>query len=84
MNTTNDIAERITALKEDERAILERLLERIEQGRTSYGPWKVTDGRDYPKEALDEVLDALHYCAAALLRMSLHCRCGNRCEEILS
>ena len=84
MSTPNNIAKRITALKEDERAIIEKLLERLEQGQTIYGPWKVTDGRDYHNEALDEVLDALHYCAAALLRMSLTCRCGNHCEEIQS
>lgn len=62
------IAERIEALQADERAIVEKLLDRIEQGREVYGPWKVDDGRDYQSEALAEVIDALHYCAAVLVK----------------
>ena len=62
------LAQRIAMLPSVERTIIEALLDRIEQGRTEYGPWKLDDGRDYPKEAFDEVIDALHYCAAALLK----------------
>jgi len=61
------LAERIEALEADERAIVDVLLDRIEQGRKVYGPWRVNDGRDYNAEALEEIIDALHYCAAALL-----------------
>jgi hypothetical protein len=53
----------------DETAILDLLSQRLKQGRRTYGPWRVTDGRRYPREALAEVLDALHYCAAELLRL---------------
>ena len=74
------IAERIEALQADERAIVKRLLDRIEQGREVYGPWKVDDGRDYRAEAFEEVIDALHYCAAALVK-SAGCRCGGRCKR---
>ena len=34
-----------------------------------YGCWQVSDGRDYHTEALEEVLDALNYCAAELVRL---------------
>lgn len=69
MATPAALADRIAALPEDERAILETLLDRIEEGRQQYGVWNVEDGRDYPSETLDEVIDALHYRAAGLVRM---------------
>ena len=75
------LAERIEALQADERTIVETLLERIEQGREVYGPWKVDDGRDYHSEALAEVIDALHYCAAALVKKTGGCRCGGHCQR---
>ena len=76
------IAERIEALQADERAIVEVLLNRMEQGCEVYGPWRVDDGRDYPAEALAEVIDALHYCAAALVKKAAGgCRCGGRCQR---
>jgi hypothetical protein len=81
MSATASIAARIEALEADERAIVEKLLDRIEQGRRVYGPWRVDDGRDYPAEALDEVIDALHYCAASLLRRTSSCRCGGACRR---
>lgn len=59
----------LTHLQGDERAIAEAALSRLDEGRTTYGPWKVDDGRDYPREAMAEVIDALHYCAAELVRL---------------
>jgi DNA polymerase-3 subunit epsilon len=59
---------RVTALAADERQICETLLSRLERGRKQYGPWRVDDGRDYPSEAYEEVLDGLHYVAAELVR----------------
>jgi hypothetical protein len=53
----------------DESTILGLLSERMSEGRRVYGPWQVDDGRRYPREALAEVLDALHYCAAELVRL---------------
>ena len=67
-STASDIPARIARLSEDERLICEALLGRLEQGRRQYGPWCVDDGRDYPAEAFEEVLDGLHYTAAALVR----------------
>jgi hypothetical protein len=63
------LALRIDRLADDERAILEMILSRIEQGRCAYGRWNVEDGRDNPRETLMEVLDALNYCAAELVRL---------------
>lgn len=59
----------LSAFAGDERAIFRTLLRRIDAGRGQYGPWKADDGRQYLREALAEVLDALHYCAAELVRL---------------
>jgi hypothetical protein len=53
----------------DEAAILKLLADRLDAGRRVYGPWSVVDGRRYPREALEEVLDALAYCGAELVRL---------------
>lgn len=60
---------RLVNLPGDEREITDALLSRLEAGRTQYGPWHVGDGRDYPSEAYQEVLDGLHYVAAELVRL---------------
>lgn len=57
-------------LAPDEREIIELLHRRLDDGRRQYGPWQVDDGRNNPREALAEVVDALHYCAAELVRLS--------------
>ena len=76
MSDTKKLTMRIEALAEDEKAIVEILLDRLEKGRKTYGPWRVNDGRDLNKEAFEEVIDALHYCAARLVQLS-RCRyCG--------
>ena len=54
----------------DERAIIDTIATRIGAGRLAYGPWRVDDGRNNPREALAEVMDALNYCAAELVRLS--------------
>jgi len=59
----------VVNLQSDERAIAEAALVRLDQGRPLYGAWRVDDDRDYPTEALAEVIDALHYCAAELVRL---------------
>ena len=61
---------KIMCLQKDERAIVEALLDRLAMGRKNYGRWRVDDGRNYPKEALAEVIDALHYCAAELVKIT--------------
>ncbi|MCP4674545.1 MAG: hypothetical protein GY854_03310 [Deltaproteobacteria bacterium] len=69
-NSPSPLANLIEALPTDEKAIITALLQRLCSGRETYGPWRVDDGRDYRQEALAEVLDALHYCAAELVRLS--------------
>ncbi len=62
-----------------EREIAELVIGRLLQGEEDYGPWKLDDPRDNLDEALEEVVDALHYCAAELLRMRDHrARIGGR------
>lgn len=58
-----------SSMEADERAIATTVIERLHNGRTDYGPWHVDDGRNNPEEALSEVLDALNYCAAELVRL---------------
>lgn len=77
MSKRDEIAKRIAALEADEREIVETLLNRMEAGRKTYGPWMVNDGRDFAAEALEEVIDALHYCAAHLVQLS-RCPCCGR------
>jgi hypothetical protein len=62
------LTRRILALANDECLILESLLARLELGQHQYGPWILDDGRDYPAEAYEEVLDGMHYCAAEIVR----------------
>lgn len=59
---------RVLDQPDDEHAITTTLLDRLEKGRKQYGPWNVHDGRDYEQQALEEVLDGLHYVAAALVK----------------
>jgi hypothetical protein len=54
-------------LNADERAIVETITTRIIEGRRTYGPWRVDDGRNYKGEALLEIVDALAYCGAKLV-----------------
>jgi DNA polymerase-3 subunit epsilon len=54
----------------DEEAILAAQAMRLAEGRGVYGSWRVRDGRNYPGEALLEVMDALNYCAAELVRLA--------------
>jgi DNA polymerase-3 subunit epsilon len=64
------LASRLLALAADERAIVDAILARIDGGRGHYGSWCTSDGRDYRAEAFAEVIDALNYCAAELVRLS--------------
>lgn len=64
------LTSRLVTLAADERAIVEAILARIDGGRRHYGAWRTGDGRDYSGEALAEVVDALNYCAAELVRLA--------------
>lgn len=58
----------LVGLAPDERAILRLSAQRLLAGQRVYGRWSVADGRAYEREGLEEVVDALHYAAAGLLR----------------
>lgn len=70
------LTSRVRALAADERAIVESILARVDAGRSDYGAWDTGDGRDYPAEALAEVIDALNYCGAELVRLRRAGRLG--------
>jgi len=56
-------------LGEDELAALLLIAERVAKGETPYGRLDVArDRRDFSREALEEVADALFYIAADLIR----------------
>jgi len=55
-------------LRGDELQIAELVVQRLGDGREQYGRWDLSDQRDYLQEAVEEVVDALHYSGAALLR----------------
>lgn len=76
------LGERLLGLEDDEYEILQALLERLEVGRRQYGPWHVDDGRDYPNEAYEEVLDGLHYVAAELVRRRRKAESSNRRRRV--
>ena len=68
--TGHEIQTRVERCEADEKAIVIELLKRLDTGREQYGPWDVmNDERDYLQEALEEILDALLYIAAALVRL---------------
>ncbi len=75
------LLDRLTRLQADECYVVEAIVTRLDQGRTTYGPWRVGDGRDNPHEALCEVSDALAYVAAELVRLSRSLPKTN-CEEL--
>ena len=69
INPTN-LVQRISQMPTDEQSIIKALIDRLDAGRQAYGPWRIDDSRQYEAEALEEVLDALHYVAAQLVRMA--------------
>jgi hypothetical protein len=68
------LVQRISGMPADEQTIIKALVDRLDTGRQSYGPWRIDDGRQYEAEALEEVLDALHYVAAQLVRLGRRCQ----------
>lgn len=59
----------LAGLSSDERAILRTSARRLIAGRSSYGPWSLTDGTDLAEAGFEGVIDALHFAAAGLLRV---------------
>jgi hypothetical protein len=59
----------VDRLEGDEAALVVRLLGRMDRGRETYGVLRRDDGRVWGQEMLEELLDALVYGSAALVRM---------------
>lgn len=58
----------VSAMNEDETAVLLKVAERLHDGRTTYGALNLeTDKRDFLEEAMMEILDLAAYSAMALL-----------------
>ncbi|MBZ0235676.1 MAG: hypothetical protein K8M05_25335 [Deltaproteobacteria bacterium] len=64
----------VLALGGDERSILAICARRLAEGKQAYGEWRLDDGRDFAREAYEEVIDGLHYAAAGLLKLQEHAR----------
>lgn len=71
MSNVKELVGIIERMAPDEQEIIRALIHRINRGRGTYGPWSVNDdNRNYRREALFEVYDALHYCAAELVKLA--------------
>lgn len=55
-----------------EKEIAHLVIERLIEGAQEYGPWPVDDARDNFEEALEELVDTLHYVAAEVVRLRHH------------
>lgn len=66
---------RSNRLNAGERAVLELLGRRLGDGRRVYGPlYPVVDRREWKREALEEIADALVYVACELVRLGARSR----------
>jgi hypothetical protein len=54
-----------------EDALVREYHARLKMGREQYGPFKEDDGRDWIREALEEILDAVVYVSRALMRLMI-------------
>jgi len=60
----------VGTLSSDELSVLVLLAERLAAGQHTYGVLRVhEDGRNFPREALEESVDLAAYVAMALLRL---------------
>lgn len=55
-----------------EKEIALLVIERLCAGAEDYGPWRLDDPRDNCEEALEELIDAMHYVAAEVVRLRHH------------
>ncbi len=56
-------------LGEIELAVLDKIRARLEQGQSQYGAFQISDPRNFPKEAAEELFDASVYMAVQLERL---------------
>jgi hypothetical protein len=61
---------KLQCLNNDESEIVKLITQRVDSGRTTYGPMDLDkDSRNMPSEALEEILDSLVYIAARLIQL---------------
>ena len=61
----------IAEMSQDERKILKMTAQRLKEGREIYGRLKISkDDRNFHKETLEEICDALMYAQSALTKMA--------------
>lgn len=71
-----DIARRLPAASHDELRLVDRVLQRLELGRSLYGPLDVSKPRDWRRERFEERMDALVYDVAGELALEDRARAG--------
>jgi len=69
LREAQELGGRIARMQGDEAKIADRVIRRLEAGHRAYGPWRVDDGRDYPRETFEELIDGLHYLSAEVERL---------------
>jgi hypothetical protein len=70
MRTVREISEMLGLLTQDERAAIEIILERVTEGRISYGGLiEATDPRNFVEESLHEFIDGAFYLAVQTHRL---------------
>jgi hypothetical protein len=66
-----EIAKTVAGFQADEKEIVSTIIQRIDRGRSIYGPWEIGGDkpRNYVQEALEEAFDGMSYIAAELYRL---------------
>ena len=64
-----ELLAKVSSLGEIEREITELVVDRLQEGSETYGPWPEVDDRDYLEETLEELIDGMAYLSAELLRL---------------
>lgn len=63
------IFNKLADLEGDELKVISILVDKMLLGSNKYGSWdSENDKRDYQKEAMEEVMDALNYCAMKMVK----------------
>ena len=62
----------VSGLGPVEQEIAHLVVDRLLRGAEDYGPWPLDDPRDNFEEALEELIDTLHYVAAEVVRLRHH------------
>jgi hypothetical protein len=70
LSPRGDLVDRIAALGDDHRDVIERLIAKAESGAVKYGELRLdSDPRDFSAELVLELLDAVHYATMDNVRL---------------